>query len=97
MAAQCTVIMVFAAIADVVATVFDGGGVEEAIDLAAVWLLVRPGLDGAEHGAVDLDRLVSESWVVEDAEDVIHHLLNWHPWVLPSIENSSAARLAFLS
>jgi hypothetical protein len=84
-AAQGAVIMVIAALTDVIAAVLDGGGVEEAVDLAAVGLLVRPGLDGAEHGAVDLDRLVPESWVVEDAEDVVHHLLNWHPWVLPSI------------
>lgn len=83
--------VVIVADADVVAAVLDGGGVEQAVDLVAVWLLVHPDLDGVEHRAVDLNRLVSECRVVEDAEDVVYHLLNWHPWVFPGIEDASAA------
>jgi hypothetical protein len=84
-------VVVVAATADVIAALLDGGGIEEAAYLAAVWLLVDPDLDRVEHGAVDLDRLVPKCRVVEDAEDIVHHLLDWHPWIFPGIQDSSAA------
>lgn len=52
-------------------------------------LLVCPFLDGVKHDAVDLDRLVAEAGVVEDADDIVHDFINRNSWVLPRIEYSS--------
>jgi hypothetical protein len=38
---------------------------------------------------VDLDGLVAECGVVEDAKDVVHHFLDWYARVLPRVEDSS--------
>lgn len=84
-------VVVVAAIADVIAALLDGGGIEEAAYSAAVWLLVNPDLDRVEHSAVDLDQLVPECRVVEDAEDIAHHLFDWHSWIFPGIQDPSAA------
>lgn len=88
-AAERAVVVVVGVVADVVAAFLDGRAVQEPVDLATVRLLVCPRLDGAEHCAVDLDGLVAERGVVEDAEDVIHHFLDWDAWVLPCVEDSS--------
>jgi hypothetical protein len=88
-AERTVVVVVGVVVADVVAAFLDGGAVEEAVDLAAVRLLVCPCLDSAEHRAVDLDGLVAECGVVEDAKDVVHHFLDWYARVLPRVEDSS--------
>lgn len=66
------------------------------INIVAIRILVDPFLDGVEHAAVDLDRLVPKGRVVEDAEEIVHHLIDWNSWVLPSIEDTPSIRSVML-
>jgi hypothetical protein len=36
---------------------------------------------------MDLDALIPQSWVMENTNNIVHHLLNWNPWVFPGIQN----------
>jgi hypothetical protein len=72
-----------------VMTSLDRFGAQNLVKVVAVWLLIYPISDSVEHGAMDLDRLVPESRVVESAENIIHHFVNRNPRVLPGIKNSS--------
>jgi hypothetical protein len=53
----------------------------------AIWSLVHPSPDSVEHVAMDLDALIPQSWVMENTNNIVHHLLNWNPWVFPGIQN----------
>jgi hypothetical protein len=44
---------------------------------------------------MNLEVLVAESWMMKNAEDIIHHLVDRNSWVLPGIENSSAIELVY--
>jgi hypothetical protein len=55
----------------------------------AVRLLVDPGADGGEHVAVNFEVLITQSWVMEDAEDIGHDFFDGNTWVLPCKEDSS--------
>jgi hypothetical protein len=66
----------------------DGSRTENVVQVVSIRLFLNPFSNGVEHVPVDLEALVSQSWVMEYTEDVIHHFINWDSWVLPGIDNS---------
>jgi hypothetical protein len=51
-----------------------------------VRLLVYPFAYCIEHVAVDFDRFVAQSGVVEGAQDVGHYFVHGNAWVLPGVD-----------
>lgn len=74
----------------VIMAIFDRLGAQNMIELITIWLLVNPFLHCVEHVSVDLETLVSESWVMESSADITHHLINRDTGILPGIEDSTS-------
>ena len=59
------------------------------IEFVAVWVLAGPVSDRVEHVLLNLNTLVSDRGMVESAENIVHHLVNWNAGVFPGVENSA--------
>lgn len=59
------------------------------VDLVTARMLVRPLTHRIEHVTLNLNTLVSESWVVESMQDVTHNLVNGNAGIIPGIEDAS--------
>jgi hypothetical protein len=66
----------------------DGSRVKNIVQVVSIRLLLNPLSNGVEHVPMDLEALISQSWVVEYTEDVIHHFINRDSWVLPGVDDS---------
>jgi hypothetical protein len=75
----------FCAPQDVILPILDGFRRQDVIQLATVWVRVRPHSDGLEHLPLNLNTLVSDRRVMEDSKDVIDNLVNGDTRVLPCI------------
>jgi hypothetical protein len=60
---------------------------EDGVEIMSVGLLVDPRTDCGEHVAVDFEMFITESRVVEGAEDIGHYFFDWYTGVFPCIEN----------
>lgn len=60
------------------------------IETVTVWLFVNPFLYGVEHVPMNLQALISKSWVVEDSHYVLHNFINRYSRILPCIKNSGS-------
>jgi hypothetical protein len=59
------------------------------IDFVAAWMLINPGLYGAEHIPLDLNILMTKSGVVECPQHVVDNFIYGNTGVLPCIENAA--------
>lgn len=82
-------------IEDVVLSLLDGVGGKGAVQLMALWVLVRPLLHGLEHGPLDLDIFVAQGGVVEGSQNIVHDFINRDVGVFPCVENTPVILLAF--
>lgn len=51
-------------------------------------MFIRPLLDGVKHVSLDFQTIISDSWVMERAEDIIDDLIDGDARVLPGIQNA---------
>lgn len=73
----------------VVVAGLDRSRAQDVVQIVAIWLLVNPFTDCIEHVSVDFDTLIAKSWMMEYSENISHHFIDWHSWVLPSIKDSA--------
>lgn len=71
-----------------VAASLDRSRTEDVVELSTVRLLVNPFSDSVEHVAVKLAVFVTNSWVVESAENISHNLVDGDSWVFPCVQNT---------
>lgn len=61
---------------------------ENAIQVMCIGLLLNPFPDGIEHISMDLEALISQSWVMENAKNIVHYLINRYSRVFPCIDHT---------
>jgi hypothetical protein len=61
---------------------------ENTVQVVSVGLLLNPFSYGIEHVPVDFKTLISQSWVVKNAKDITHHLIDWYSRMFPCIDDS---------
>lgn len=69
---------------NVVLALLDGFRTENAIEFVTTGVLVSPGADSLEHVTLDLDVVVAQGGVVENAQDIVHDLIDGDVGVVPS-------------
>ena len=80
----------------VVVASFDRCRAKNAVEISTVWLFVHPLSYGVEHVAMNLKVLVAQSWVMENAEDVIHYFIHRYTRILPCVDDTTIMKLAEL-
>jgi hypothetical protein len=76
----------------VVVAFFHGLRTQYTVEVVAIRLLVDPGSNSGEHVAMNFEVLVTQSWVVENAENVGHDFVNRDSWILPCVEHTAMIR-----
>jgi hypothetical protein len=88
MAAAAAALSMLLLLQDVVLALLDRLGGQHGFELAASRMFVRPFLDSVKHVSVNFQAIISDSWVMERAKDVIDDLIDRDAGVLPGIQNT---------
>lgn len=66
-------------------TLLDRLGTQDAIEVTATGMLIRPLLDCVEHVAMDLNVLVAESGVMEGTDNIVDNFIYGYTRILPGV------------